>query len=57
MACENRDTFGETMVINKSLTVKGVEVNLTSRDYEDYISLTDMTKSFNGADQLVKNWL
>ena len=55
MACENRGTFGETMVINKSLTVKGVEVNLTSRDYEDYISLTDMTKSFNGADQLVKD--
>jgi hypothetical protein len=45
------------MVTNKSLTVKGVEVNLTSKDDEDYISLTDMTKSFNGADQLIKNWL
>ncbi len=45
------------MVTNKILTVKGVEVNLTSKDDEDYISLTDMTKSFNGADQLIKNWL
>ena len=45
------------MVTNKSLTVKGIEVNLTSKDDEDYISLTDMTKSFNGADQLIKNWL
>lgn len=45
------------MVTNKSLTVKGVEVNLTSKDDEGYISLTDMTKSFNGADQLIKNWL
>ena len=45
------------MVTNKSLTVKGVEVNLTSKDDEDYISLTDMTKSVNGADQLIKNWL
>ncbi|MCW2313140.1 hypothetical protein M2244_002890 [Rhodoferax antarcticus] len=43
------------MVTNKSLTVKGVEVNLTSKDDEDYINLTDMTKSFNGADQLIKN--
>jgi len=45
------------MVTNKILTVQGVEVSLTSKDDEDYISLTDMTKSFNGADQLIKNWL
>lgn len=42
---------------NKSLTVQGAEIGLTQRGEEDYISLTDMTKNFQGADQLVKNWL
>lgn len=42
---------------NKSMLVKGVEVHLTSKDDEDYISLTDMTTGFAGADQLIKNWL
>ena len=42
---------------DKSLSVQGVEVHVTSRDDEDYISLTDMTKKFDGADQLIKNWL
>lgn len=45
------------MVLAKSMTVQGVEVNLTSKNAEDYISLTDMTKSFKGSDQLIKNWL
>ena len=45
------------MVTNKSLTVQGVEVGLTAKGEEDYISLTDMVKNFNGADQLIKNWL
>ena len=42
---------------NQSVIVQGVEINITSKDDEDYISLTDMTKGFNGAEQLVKNWL
>jgi hypothetical protein len=42
---------------NKSMLVQGVEVHLTSREDEDYISLTDMTKNFAGAEQLIKNWL
>ena len=42
---------------DKSLSVQGVEVHVTPRDDEDYISLTDMTKKFDGADQLIKNWL
>lgn len=42
---------------NKSMVVQGVEVHLTSKDDEDYISLTDMTKNFSGAEQLIKNWL
>ena len=42
---------------NKSLTVQGVEISLATRGEEDYISLTDMTSKFEGADQLIKNWL
>lgn len=42
---------------NKSLVVQGVEIHLTSKDEEDYISLTDMTQNFEGSDQLIKNWL
>ncbi|MCX7255324.1 MAG: KilA-N domain-containing protein [Polaromonas sp.] len=42
---------------SKSMVVKGVEVHITSKDDEDYISLTDMTTGFAGAEQLIKNWL
>lgn len=42
---------------NKSIQVRGVEIAVTSRNEEDYISLTDMTKAFSGGDQLIKNWL
>ena len=42
---------------NKTMIVKGVEVHLTIKDNEDYISLTDMTTGFAGSDQLIKNWL
>jgi len=45
------------MAGDKSLTVQGVEIHLTTKNEEDYISLTDMTQKFEGADQLVKNWL
>lgn len=41
----------------KSLTVQGVEIHLTTKGEEDYISLTDMVSKFDGADQLIKNWL
>jgi hypothetical protein len=42
---------------DKSLTVQGVEVHLTTKGEEDYISLTDMASKFEGADQQIKNWL
>lgn len=42
---------------DKSLTVKGIEIAVTTRGEEDYISLTDMTSAFPGGDQLIKNWL
>lgn len=45
------------MKSDKSLTVQGVEIAVTTRGEEDYISLTDMTSAFSGGDQLIKNWL
>lgn len=39
------------------LTVQGVEIHLTTKGEEDYISLTDMASKFEGADQQIKNWL
>jgi len=42
---------------DKSLTVQGVEIHLTTKGDEDYISLTDMASKFEGADQQIKNWL
>lgn len=42
---------------DKSLIVQGVEIHLTTKGDEDYISLTDMASKFEGADQLIKNWL
>jgi len=45
------------MVTNKSLTVQGVEVSLTSKNEEDYLSLTDMAAKFDGGAPLIDSWL
>lgn len=45
------------MVTNKSLKVQGVEVSLTSKNDEDYISLTDMASKFDGGPPLIDSWL
>lgn len=42
---------------NKSLTVQGVEISLTNRGDEDYISLTDMVAKFEGGSSLIDAWL
>lgn len=42
---------------NKSLTVQGVEISLTTRGEEDYISLTDMVSKFDGGSSLIESWL
>ena len=44
------------MAKNKTITVKGTEITIISKGNEDYISLTDMIKSF-GDDSIIKNWL
>ena len=40
-----------------SILVQGAEIHLMEKGAEDFISLTDMTKNFEGSDQLIKNWL
>ena len=42
---------------NKSLTVQGVEIHLTTKGEEDYISLTDMVSKFEGGSSLIESWL
>lgn len=42
---------------DKSLTVQGVEIAITTRDEEDYISLTDMVSRFEGGSSLIEAWL
>ncbi|AZV94495.1 KilA-N domain-containing protein [Pseudomonas sp. S 311-6] len=42
---------------DKTLQVQGVEISITTKEDQDYISLTDMTSAFQGGDQLIKNWL
>lgn len=39
------------------MIVQGVEVHVTSKDDEDYISLTDMVSNFEGGSTLIESWL
>ena len=42
---------------NRSITVQGTDVAITSRHEQDYISLTDMVKNFDGGSALIAQWL
>lgn len=42
---------------NQSLVVQGIEVHVTTKDEEDYISLTDMVAGFEGGSALIESWL
>lgn len=42
---------------NRSIVVKGHTVHITTRNDEDYISLTDMTRTFDGGGALIEQWL
>ena len=42
---------------DKRLTVQGVEIHLTTKGEEDYISLTDMVSKFEGGSSLIESWL
>lgn len=41
----------------KSITVRGIDIAVTTRDDEDYISLTDMVSGFEGGSSLIEAWL
>lgn len=42
---------------NRSITVQGTAVGVSSRNEQDYISLTDMVKHFEGGSALIEQWL
>jgi hypothetical protein len=42
---------------NRTITVQGAEVGITTRHEQDYISLTDMVKNFEGGSVLIEQWL
>jgi len=42
---------------NRVITVKGGEVTVATRHDQDYISLTDMVKRFDGGGALIEQWL
>ncbi|MGH8803168.1 MAG: KilA-N domain-containing protein [Polaromonas sp.] len=42
---------------NRIISVKGVEVTIATRHEQDYISLTDMVRHFDGGSALIEQWL
>jgi len=45
------------MAKNKTITVKGTEITVLKHHNDDYISLTDMVRNFDGASALIEQWL
>jgi len=42
---------------NRTINVKGAAIAIASRHEQDYISLTDMVKNFDGGSALIEQWL
>ena len=42
---------------NQKIVVKGTEVGITTRNEQDYISLTDMVRNFEGGSALIEQWI
>lgn len=42
---------------NRIITVRDTEVSITTRYEQDYISLTDMVRNFDGGSALIEQWL
>ncbi len=42
---------------NRKITVKDIEITISTIEDNDFISLTDMVKGFEGKDDLIYNWL
>jgi hypothetical protein len=45
------------MAKNRKIEVKGVQITISTRNAEDYISLTDMVSSFEGGNSLIEKWI
>lgn len=41
----------------RTITVKGSDISIYSRNQEDYISLTDMVRNFEDGPVLIEKWL
>lgn len=42
---------------NRTINVKGGDIAIVTREEQDYISLTDMVKNFDGGSALIEQWL
>jgi KilA-N domain len=42
---------------NRTINVKGGDIAIVSRETQDYLSLTDMVKNFDGGSALIEQWL
>ena len=42
---------------NRIINVKGAEVTIATRYEQDFISLTDMVRNFDGGSALIEQWL
>jgi len=42
---------------NRTITVQGAEIAIATRHEQDYISLTDMVRNFDGGSALIEQWL
>ena len=42
---------------SRSIVVQGTPVTITNNHEQDYISLTDMVKNFEGGSALIEQWL
>lgn len=42
---------------NRIINVKGAQVTIATRHEQDYISLTDMVRNFDGGSALIEQWL
>lgn len=43
--------------MKRTIIVKGSEITVVRKDQEDYISLTDMVRSFEDGPALIEKWL
>jgi hypothetical protein len=42
---------------NRTITVQGTQIAIATRHEQDYISLTDMVRNFDGGSALIEQWL